>query len=516
MRGWKWGIVVVSLMKKSAFFCTVVLGSVCACSGSETGSSGSGGVGTSVGGSLTTGGAGGGLSSAGATAQTGGSSNAAGAMAGGGAPLTGGSNSTGGLLATGGSSTVTVSTGGSEPVGGATSAGGANMTGGAKATGGATAAGATSVTGGTKAGGGTTSAAGATSTGGATSAGGGAVTGGTKAAGGTAATGGTKATGGASATGGAGAGGSSSCAPVTLTSVSASDYQLKVCNVTLDVNPQVGARVTSLKLGSTDIIVPYACTGAYDPNATCNSSGSTFWTSPQSGWDGTAGGSNVWPPLTAIDGAAYAATLSGTVLTLVGTADATLGASVTKAITADASTGWISLTYTIKAQSKQIQAAPWQVTRAPRGGIVFFPLTSLVSNTTSPQWVLSPSGGYEWIDDTNQTSIVSTSGAKILADGGVSGQSYTWLAYALGGNLFLIEYPDIAQSAAATNESDTQVYPGSGYMELEAQGAYATIAANGSSTPWTVQWRVAAIPGSVTVTAGSATLLDFAKQQAAL
>jgi hypothetical protein len=438
-------------------------------------------------------------------------------MAGGGAPLTGGSNSTGSSLATGGSSAVggTVSTGGSVPLGGTASAGGANMTGGAKTTGGATAA-----AGGTSATGGTTSAGGATATGGATSAGGAAVTGGTKAAGGTAATGGTKATGGTAAggaaTGGATAGGSSSCAPVTLTSVSSSDYQLKVCDVTLDVNPQVGARVTSLKLSTTNIIVPYGCTGAYDPNATCNSSGSTFWTSPQSGWDGTPGGSNVWPPLTAIDGAAYAATVAGTVLNLVGTADATLGASVTKAITADAATGWISLTYTIKAQSKQVQAAPWQITRVPRGGIVFFPLTSLVSNTTSPQWVLSPSGGYEWINDTNQTSIVSSSGAKILADGGVSGQSYTWLAYALGGNLFLIKYPDVAQTAVASNESDTQVYPGSGYMELEAQGAYATIAANGSSTPWTVQWRVVAIPGTVTVAAGSTSLLDFAKQQAAL
>ncbi len=452
-----------------------------ACSGTDnSGSSGPGVGGGNAGGAHATGGTG---------ASTGGSSAVS---ATGGAPTTGGQAATGGTLPIGATGGNPAATGGSSAVVTSAATGGAGMGGAATGGNSPTTGGVTTV---------------GSATGGKSSATGGAAAGGP-------ATGGTAA--GGAATGGATAGGSSSCAPVTLTSVSASDYQLKVCNVTLDVNPQIGARVTSLKLGSTDIIVPYACTGAYDPNATCNSSGSTFWTSPQSGWDGTPGGSNIWPPLTAIDGAAYAATVDGTVLNLVGTADATLGASVTKAITADAATGWISLTYTIKAQSKQIQAAPWQITRAPRGGIVFFPLTSLVSNTTSPQWVLSPSGGYEWINDTNQTSIVSTSGAKILADGGVSGQSYTWLAYALGGNLLLIKYPDIAQSAAASNESDTQVYPGSGYMELEAQGAYATIAANGSSTPWTVQWRVVAIPGSVTVTAGSATLLTFAQQQAAL
>ncbi len=275
---------------------------------------------------------------------------------------------------------------------------------------------------------------------------------------------------------------------------------------------------------ATDVIYPYppTCTSPtipYDPNATCNSSGSTFWTSPQSGWDGTVGGSNVWPPLAAIDGNAYTPSTSGNVLTLTGSADPTLGASVTKAISADSATGWITLTFTINTQSKALSAAPWQVTRVGRGGIVLFPLMSLISNTTSPQWVLSPSGGYEWIDDTNQTSVVSTSGAKIIADGGVTGQSYTWLAYAeppLSGqtnwNLFLIKYPDVAQSAFAPGESDTEVYPGSGYIELEAQGAYATIAANTSSTPWSVQWLAVPIPSSVTVSAGSTSLISFVQQ----
>ncbi len=441
-------------------------------------------------------------------ASTTGGAGAAGTHTGGGAATTG----TGGSGAQVGGTSAASSTGGSPSgQGGNTAEAGASTggaTAGSSATGGSTTGGNSAATGG--------AATGGAATGGNSSPGtGGAATGG-------AATGGA-ATGGA-ATGGAATGGTSSCAPTTPTMVSSSDYQIKVCNVTLDVNPQIGARIFSLTLGSTNIISPFTCT-TYDANSTnCNNSaGSTFWTSPQSGWDGTVGGSNVWPPLAAIDGNPYTPSTSGNVLTLTGSADPTLGASVTKAISADSATGWITLTFTINTQGKALSAAPWQITRVGRGGIVLFPLMSLISNTTSPQWVLLPSGGYEWIDDTNQTSVVSTSGAKIIADGGVTGQSYTWLAYAepppsgqTNWNLFLIKYPDVAQSAFAPGESDTEVYPGSGYIELEAQGAYSTIAANSSSSPWTVQWRVAPIPNSVTVAAGSTTLASFAQQQAAM
>ena len=465
------------------------LGSVIlACSGSNQGSTGAigGGSSTEVGGGAGTKGTAGSGAQVGGTSSTGGSS-AAGAQ---------GGNTAQAGASTGGTTTVSSSTGGASTGGTPANTGGA-------ATGGA-------ATGGNSA----TTGTGGSATGGAAT--GGAATGGTSSVG----------TGGA-ATGGAATGGTSSCAAATITMISSADYQLKSCNITLDVNPQIGARITTLTITNgttaTNVIYPYACTGAYDPNATCNSSGSTFWTSPQSGWDGTVGGGNVWPPLAAIDGNAYTPSTSSNVLTLTGSADATLGASVTKAISADSTTGWITLAFTIKTQGKAISAAPWQITRVERGGIVLFPLMSLVSNTTSPQWVLSPSGGYEWIDDTNQTSVVSTSGAKIIADGGVTGQSYTWLAYAepppsgqTQWNLFLIKYPDVAQSAFAPGESDTEVYPGSGYIELEAQGAYSTIAANSSSSPWTVQWRVAPIPSSVTVAAGSATLATFAQQQAAM
>ena len=303
--------------------------------------------------------------------------------------------------------------------------------------------------------------------------------------------------------------------------VSASDYQLAMGNVVMDVNPQIGARISKLTyLASgastpTNIIQPYTtCATPSDPSTTCNNSvGSTFWTSPQSSWDGVTGGSNVWPPVAALDVSPYTPAITSNHLVLTGSADTTLGASVTKDFSADSATGWFNLTYTINA-TKAIQVAPWQITRVPRAGLVFFPIASLVSNTTSPLWTMTQSGGYAWIDDSTQSTITS-GGPKIIADGGVAGQAYTWLAYALGGNLLLLKYPNIATTSFATGESDTEVYPGSGYMELEAQGA-STSLASGANLPWTVQLRVVPIPSSVTVAVNSSTLLTFAQQQAAL
>ncbi len=411
-----------------------------------------------------------------------------------------------GPSATGGSSAQISSTTGGAGQGGtsqtASSTGGSNATGGTSAT--TTSA---PATGG--------AATGGAATGGATAGGasGGAATGGKSSTGGASTTlGGSSAPGGA-ATGGTAAGGASS-SPVTPQKVSDTDYRFTVGSVVLDINPQIGARVTSLKYSTTDIIKPYTC-AAYNANDTCNNSGSTFWTSPQSAWDGVVGGSNVWPPVAATDGSPYTPAVNGTHLVLTGSADTTLGASVTKDISADAGTGWITMTYTITA-TKAIQAAGWQITRVARGGIVFFPFTTATNST--PPWTLSPTGTApnqtEWIDDATQSSLLGTNGSKLIADGGNSGQAFTWLAYALGGNLLLLKYPNVAATAFAPSEGDTEVYPGgSTYMELEAQGPYGSLAANATST-WTVQWRVVPIPSSVTVAAGSATLLSFAQSQA--
>ena len=321
-----------------------------ACSSNNSGPTASVGGGTST-------------STGGTSASTGGNSAVA---TGGNSASTGGhTGAQGGATAVGGTSNVASAAGGA-----ATGGNSSSSVGGASATGGksSSSAGGASATGGKS-----SSSVGGSATGGASAAGGtsGDATGGASAAGGKSSTGGAAA-GGATSAGGTAAGGGSSCAAATITKVSGSDYQLKVCDVTLDADPTIGGRIASLTIASTSIIEPHTAT-TYTAGDASNMTGITFWTSPQSGW-----GANTWPPVAAIDGNAYTVTDDGSAsghLVLSGSADTTLGAKVTKDISADSSTGWITIKYTITA-TKAIQAAPWQIARVPRAGLVYFPCST--------------------------------------------------------------------------------------------------------------------------------------------
>jgi hypothetical protein len=316
-----------------------------------------------------------------------------------------------------------------------------------------------------------------------------------------AATGGSAAGGsavGGSATGGAGAGGASGTGGTTSTSVVPTTVagngrdRFAFGDVVFEVDPKVGARVATLSLGGANMIATISGTD----NTTW---GAVFWTSPQSAWDSN------WPPPTALDSDAYTGGISGNHVVLNSGSYAALGVSVSKDFSADAGSGWITIVYTIKA-TKALQAAPWENCRVPRGGLAFFPAGS---SLTKGPLTMTETAGIDWFDDASKTAT-SASGEKAIADG-----SGGWFAYALSGNLLLRKFTNTPASAQAPGEGQDEIYPGSGFLELEVQGPYTSIPAGGSLS-WTVAWRIVKIPTSVTVSAGSTTLADFAKQQAAL
>lgn len=296
---------------------------------------------------------------------------------------------------------------------------------------------------------------------------------------------------------------------VAPTRVSDSDYRFSMtrCHLEMDVNPQRGARVSALRMDSTNVIKPYGCgTGAYDGSAACNNSGSTFWTSPQNAWP-----SGPWPPIASVDGDAYTPKIRGAHLVMTGNGNAALGASVEKDFSADDRTCSIALRYTIKA-SKAIAAAPWEITRVPRGGIAFFPegdSTRLAAGPLGPYTTITTTArpSMVWVDDSTKGAPVPAGGSKLIADG-----AGDWLAYALGDVLFIKKFADVPPASFAPKEGNIEIYPGGDYLELEVQGAYIQLT-GGDSMPWMVQWRAIAIPGTVSVAAGSATLLAFAQQQ---
>ncbi len=259
-------------------------------------------------------------------------------------------------------------------------------------------------------------------------------------------------------------------------------YRFAWADVVFEIDAMVGARVGTLSLGGANLIM----TSATDPTTW----GSVFWTSPRSAWTPV-----LWPPPPMIDNAPYTTGgISGTHVVLSGPTDTSIGVSMGKDYSADATSGWMKIAYTINATKAQ-RAAPWEVSRVPRGGIVFFPVPSSSAVVAGPL-TITQSGGIVWFNDAPMTAT-SPAGDKLYADG--SG----WTAYVVGGNLFLKRFTDQPASLQPAMEGEIDVYPGAGFLEFEVQGPYTQIAANGS-LPWSIEWRVVKVPTSVSIAVGSA------------
>ncbi len=271
--------------------------------------------------------------------------------------------------------------------------------------------------------------------------------------------------------------------PVTPT-VAGDVYSFAVGGVGFSVNAAVGARITSLTAGAVELLAGTAVNGS--------NYGSTFWTSPQSAW--------TWPPPAAIDSSAYAASINGDTVVMVGGSDPALGLAVDKAFSADAASGWITIGYTVRnTGTAAVSVAPWEITRVPTGGIAFFPLGSggVAGNSTL---TVSQLGAELWFDSATQ----GAQDQKLFADGGGG-----WSAHAAQGHLFVKRFVDVPAGGAASGEAEIEIYSGAGYVELEVQGVLTSLAV-GASLVWTTEWKVVPIPAGIPVESGSAALVELA------
>jgi hypothetical protein len=307
-------------------------------------------------------------------------------------------------------------------------------------------------------------------------------------------------TGAAGAAGGGGGTGGSAPSPVTPTT-DGTTYHFGWGDVIFEVDAMVGGRGSKLSLSGADLIMTEAMAAHADGGLDPTTWGSVFWTSPRSAWTPVT-----WPPPPNIDNAPYTGMISGTHAVFSGMADTSIGVSMAKDYSVDGTSGWITIAYTIKATKAQ-KAAPWEVSRVPRGGMAFFPVASVTKGPlTITQTGSSPT--MVWFDDAAMTAT-SPNGDKLYADG-----SGGWTAYVRNGNLFLKKFTDIPASAQPTGEGEIDVYPGNGFLEFEVQGPYTMINASGT-LPWSIQWKVVKVPSNVTISAGSSSLVTFVQQQLA-
>ncbi|MEO8182635.1 MAG: hypothetical protein ABI895_27700 [Deltaproteobacteria bacterium] len=273
-------------------------------------------------------------------------------------------------------------------------------------------------------------------------------------------------------------------------------YLFRMDDLELEVDPALGGRITRFSLGGTNILTGPEVV-AQGQGTLPNMYGSTFWTSPQSVWS--------WPPETALDSDPLPSTLDGDVLSLVSQAGATSGYGVQKRFALDAARGRVLLEYVLQNHSGTQAAAPWEVSRVPKEGLVFFAASAPASAASTLESMMID--GIAWID----VQQAPAADSKLFQDG-----SEGWLAYAYRDLVFIKLFDDVKPANQAVGEAEIEIFVNGSfdYVEVEQQGPYALLPVGGSSS-WRVAWLLRRRPQSVDATLGSPSLVAWVRQQVA-
>lgn len=248
----------------------------------------------------------------------------------------------------------------------------------------------------------------------------------------------------------------------TITKNEDGKYSLSVGHVTLTVDAQKGGKIVSYRYDDKEIL---------SQTKIPNSFGSTFWTSPQSEWN--------WPPVPEYDTKPFTAEVAGDKLILTGEKSKRFGYRVRKELTTDKKDNAIVITYTIINESGETRkVAPWEISRVPNGGILFFDAKEVTpaNNMETMPFVYEKKAAWYTLDESRKNR-------KINADG------KGWLAFCDKGLLFVKKFPDLKPAEPAPAEAEIQIYVNTGktFVEIEEQGAYTTLNA-GEELSWTVRW----------------------------
>ncbi|HEX2877014.1 MAG TPA: DUF4380 domain-containing protein [Polyangiaceae bacterium] len=274
-------------------------------------------------------------------------------------------------------------------------------------------------------------------------------------------------------------------------------WALDFGDVSFEVDPMVGGRITAFKLGATNLLVSAA--------DTMNQYywGSTLWISPEA---------TKWmqPPPAELDRNPYTATANDTSVTLTSAAYAKLGISVSKTFSVDPKLGAVVIDYKLNnTTAAAVQMAPWEVTRVFPRGLTFFPkgptAPTLSTGATMPTTEMN---GIVWF---NYDMSAITKDSKLYADGAEG-----WVAHVTDGLVYIKSFADLTADEIAPKEGDVELYVNADhpdikrYVEVEAQGAYSEIAAN-SSVSWQTKWFLRRLPVGVDESPGSAPLAQFVR-----
>jgi hypothetical protein len=296
---------------------------------------------------------------------------------------------------------------------------------------------------------------------------------------------------GGSAAGTAGAGGSGGAPMTAKPTMVGDEWALTLGDVTLQVAPQEGGRITTFKAGNENLLTGPAVNDMYW--------GSTLWIAPEA---------TLWmqPPPAPIDSDPYTAMASDTTLTLNGMSYAKLGVSASKVFSTDAQKNAFKIEYKLNNTSQAaVMMSPWEVTRVLPRGLTFFPKGPSQRLSDGATMPTTEQGGIVWYEY-DQAAVSKDS--KLWADA-----SEGWVAHIAAGLVFIKKFEDLSTGTLAPMEGDVELYTNElhTYIEIEETGPYVSIAP-GASSSWTVTWYLRHLPVGIEAKAGNTALAQFVRE----
>jgi Domain of unknown function (DUF4380) len=266
-------------------------------------------------------------------------------------------------------------------------------------------------------------------------------------------------------------------------------YRITLQNAILEIDPALGARVTSLKLDGTNFL-----TG---PEINPKYWGSSFWLSPQKQWNDFSH---------QLDSMHYVAAIENKVLKLVSQKDPKTGLIFSKEVSGNKKTGFFTIKYNISNASAEVRKiAPWEVTRVNVNGLAFYP------RGEGERWgtmaaMAEDIDGITWFK--HEAYKIPTKHLKMFSDG-----KEGWVAQINYNIIFIKKFPDIALDKAAPGEAEIEVYTNidRSYVEIEQQGTFETLAP-GASLTWEVSWFIGKLPASIESVKGNPSLPAYVRK----
>lgn len=262
--------------------------------------------------------------------------------------------------------------------------------------------------------------------------------------------------------------------------------------VSLQVDITTGGRADSFQLDNTEIL-------AQDKHLN-HSWGSTFWLSPQSIWQ--------WPPTPEHDHLPYNVVKSSDSWLHI-KSDIGCNSRIDKTFQfLNDSYSTLKRGYRISVEDQFEEIAPWEITRVPAEGIVFFPVNrdNISAVVGAPDYSVTDDN-ILWMEFDKATQVEE---GKINADG-----QQGWLAYVNHNILFLKIFDNVLPENFVTGEADVEIYQSGDfpYIELEIQGAKHQLS-KGEHIDWQSYWRAIPIPSHITLTRDNQQLVEFARSHA--